>query len=65
MESRSDPPVGGEFLLCLLRFVSIVEDKLPEVVITVEIELGEFNRKAASLGTDYFPIGLDEQFVFE
>jgi len=40
-------PVGGEFLLCLLRFISVVEDKLPEVVITVEIALGEFNRKAA------------------
>jgi hypothetical protein len=65
MEPRSDPPVGGEFLLCLLRFISVVEDKLPEVVITVQIELGEFNRKAAWLGTDYFPIGLDEQFVFE
>jgi len=47
MELRSDPPVGGEFLLCLLRFISVVEDKLPEVVITVEIELGEFNHKAA------------------
>ena len=47
MEPWSDSPVGGEFLLCLLRFISVVEDKLPEVVITVEIALGEFNRKAA------------------
>ena len=65
MEPWSDSPVGGEFLLCLLRFISVVEDKLPEVVITIQIELGEFNRKAAWFGTYYFPISFDKQFVFE
>lgn len=59
MESRSDAPVGGESLLCFLRFICVVEDKLPEVVIAVKIDLGEFNRRAAWLGTDYFPIGFE------
>jgi len=59
MESRSDAPVGGESLLCVIRFISVVGDKLPEVVITVKIELGEFNRRAAWFGTDYFSIGLE------
>ena len=43
---------------CFLRFIS-VEDKLPEVVIAVKIDLYEFNRRAAWLGTDYFPLGLE------
>ena len=64
-ESRPDPPVRREFLFCPLRFISVIEDKLPEVVITVQIELGEFNRQAAWFGTDDFPICLDKQFVFE
>ena len=65
MEPWSDPPVGGEILLCVLRFIGVVEVKLPEVVIIGQIELGEFNRKAAWLGMDCYPIGLDEQLVFE
>jgi hypothetical protein len=64
-EARPDSPVGGEFLLCLLRVIGVVEDKLPEVVVTVQVEPREFNCQAAWLGTDYFPIGLDEQFAFE
>ena len=64
-ESRPDPPVGGEFLFCPLRFISVIEDKLSEVVITVQIELGEFNRQTAWFGTDDFSICLDKQFVFE
>lgn len=59
MESRSDAPVGGESLLCFIRFISVVEDKLPEVVIAATIDLGEFNCRAAWHGTDYFPIGLE------
>ena len=47
MVSRTNAPVGGEFLLFFLRFISVVEDKLTEVVITVKIEMGEFNREAA------------------
>jgi len=65
MEPRSDPPVGGEYLLCVLRFISVVEDKLPEVVITIQSELGEFNHNAAWLETDYFSTSFDDQFVFE
>jgi hypothetical protein len=52
-------PVGGESLLCFLLFISVVEDKLPKEVITVKIELDEFKRRVAWLGTDYFPIGLE------
>ena len=59
MVSRTNAPVGGESLLFFLRFISVVEDKLTEVVITVKIEMGEFNREAAWLGLDYFPIGLE------
>jgi hypothetical protein len=47
MESRSDVPVGGESLLCLLRFIGVVADKLPELVITFKMELDEFNGRAA------------------
>jgi len=47
MVSRTNAPVGGESLLFFLRFISVVEDKLTEVVITVKIEMGEFNREAA------------------
>ena len=47
MVSRSNAPVGEESLLCFPRFISVIEDKLTEVVIIVKIELGEFNREAA------------------
>jgi hypothetical protein len=50
-------PVRGKLLLRLPRVISIVEDKLPEVVIPVQIELGKIHRKASWLGTDYFSIG--------
>jgi hypothetical protein len=42
-----------------LRFISVVEDKPPVVVITVKIELDEFYGEAAWLGLDYFPVGLE------
>jgi hypothetical protein len=57
--------VGGEFLLRPLRVIGVVEDKLPEVMVTVQVELSEFNGQTAGLGTDYFSIGFDEQFAFE
>jgi len=36
-----------------------------EVVMTIQIKLGEFKSKTAGLGTYHFPISLDKQFAFE
>ena len=57
-------PVGGKLMFRAIRVVGIVDDKLPQVMITVEIKLGEFHCQASPLRPDHCSLCINDYGMF-